>query len=74
MTIEEPVYVCINSTQEMKDEQAIAGQLWIQGNRHMTASNTVPEGMANTSESALLAAAGEAILESCIPTRSAKER
>jgi hypothetical protein len=30
MTLEEPVYVCINSSQEMRDEQAIAGQLWIQ--------------------------------------------
>jgi hypothetical protein len=61
MTLEEPVYVCINSSQELRDEQAIAGQLWIQGNRHMTASNTVPEGMADTSDSALLAAAAEAV-------------
>jgi hypothetical protein len=61
MTIEEPVYVCINSSQELRDEQAIAGQLWIQGNRHLTASNTVPEGMADTSDSAVLAAVAEAV-------------
>jgi hypothetical protein len=62
MTIEEPVYVCINSSEEMKrDEQAIAGQLWVQGDRQLTASNAAPEGMANTRDSALLYAAAEAV-------------
>jgi hypothetical protein len=54
MSIDEPVSVCINSSEEMKrEEQAIAGQLWVQGDRQMTASNIAPEGMANTRESAL---------------------
>jgi hypothetical protein len=62
MTLEEPVYVCINSSEEMaRGEQAIAGQLWIQGDRQMTASSTVPEGMADTTDSALLAAVAEAV-------------
>jgi hypothetical protein len=62
MTIDEPVFVCINSSEEMKrDEHAIAGQLWIQGDRQMTASNIAPPGMANTRESALLYAAAEAV-------------
>jgi hypothetical protein len=62
MTIDEPVYVCINSSEEMqRDEQAIAGQLWVQGNRQMTTSNAVPEEMANTCDSVLLCAAAEAV-------------
>jgi hypothetical protein len=62
MTLEEPVYVCINSSEEMdRNEQSIAGQLWIQGDRHMSASNVVPDGMADTKESAALAAAAEAV-------------
>jgi hypothetical protein len=62
MSVDEPVYVCINSSEEMKrDEQAIAGQLWVQGDRQMTASNIAPPGMANTRDSALLYAAAEAV-------------
>jgi hypothetical protein len=62
MSVDEPVFVCINSSEEMKrDEQAIAGQLWVQGDRQMTASNATPEGMANTRASALLYAAAEAV-------------
>jgi hypothetical protein len=62
MTLEEPGYVCINSSEEMdRDEQATAGQLWIQGNRHKAISNTVLKGMANTRDSALLYAAAEAV-------------
>jgi hypothetical protein len=62
MTLEEPVYVCINSSEEMdRDEQSIAGQLWIQADRHMAVSNVVPDGMADTKDSALLAAAAEAV-------------
>jgi hypothetical protein len=62
MSIDEPVFVCINSSEEMKrEEQAIAGQLWVQGDRQMTASNIAPEGMANTRDSALLYAAAEAV-------------
>jgi hypothetical protein len=62
MTLDEPVYVCIISLEEMeRGEQAIAGQLWVQGDRQMTASNAVPEGMADTRDSALLCAAAEAV-------------
>jgi hypothetical protein len=62
MSIDEPVFVCINSSEEMKsEEQAIAGQLWVQGDCQMTASNIAPEGMANTRDSALLYAAAEAV-------------
>jgi hypothetical protein len=62
MSVDEPVFVCINSSEELKrDEQAIAGQLWVQGDLQMTASNATPEGMANTRDSALLYAAAEAV-------------
>jgi hypothetical protein len=62
MSIDEPVSVCINSSGEMKRvEQAIARQLWVRGDRQMTASNIAPEGMANTRDSALLYAAAEAV-------------
>jgi hypothetical protein len=44
-----------------REEQAIAGQLWVQGDRQMTASNIAPESMANTRDSALLYAAAEAV-------------
>jgi hypothetical protein len=62
MTADEPVFVCINSSEEMKrEEQALAGQLWIQGDRQMTATNVPAPGMANTRNSALLSAAAEAV-------------
>jgi hypothetical protein len=62
MPVDEPVFVCINSSEEMKrEEQAIAGQLWVQGDRQMTASNIAPPGTANTRDSALLYAAAEAV-------------
>jgi hypothetical protein len=62
MTADEPVFVCINSSEEMKrEEQALAGQLWIQGDRQMTATNVPAPGMANTRDSALLSAAAEAV-------------
>jgi hypothetical protein len=44
-----------------RDEQALAGQLWIQGDRQMTATNAPAPGMANTREAALLSAAAEAV-------------
>jgi hypothetical protein len=45
----------------MRNEVAIAGQLWIQGDRRMTVSNGVKDGMANTKESAVITAASEAV-------------
>jgi hypothetical protein len=62
MTVDEPVFVYINSSEEMKrEEQALAGQLWVQGDRQMTATNLTPPGMAKTRDSALLYAAAEAV-------------
>jgi hypothetical protein len=62
MNIDDPVYVCVNSSEEMnRNERSIAGQLWIQGERNMTASNLSPDGMADTKDSALLAAVAEAV-------------
>jgi hypothetical protein len=62
MSREERVIVCVNGSEEMKrNEEAIAGQLWIQGDRQMTASNRVYDGMANPRDSALLRAAAEAV-------------
>jgi hypothetical protein len=58
----EEVVICVNGSQEMKKgETAMAGQLWIQGDRMMTASNPAFEGMSNSKESAVLSAAAEAI-------------
>jgi hypothetical protein len=62
MTLEEPIFVCINCCEAMKrNEEARAGQLWIQGDRQLTASNRAFDGMANTRDSALLTAAAEAV-------------
>jgi hypothetical protein len=62
MAVDEPVFMCINSSEEMKrEEQAIAGQLWVQGDSQMTATNLPAPGMANTRDSALLYAAAEAV-------------
>jgi hypothetical protein len=62
MTVDEPVFVCVNSSQELnRGERSIAGQLWVQGDRSMTASTVSPEGMADTKDSALLAAVAEAV-------------
>jgi hypothetical protein len=62
MSADEPVFVCVNSSQELnRGERSIAGQLWVQGDRNMTASTVSPEGMADTKDSALLAAVAEAV-------------
>jgi hypothetical protein len=58
----EEVIIYVNGSQEMKKgEKAMAGQLWVQGNQMMTASNPPFDGMANTREAAVLSAAAEAI-------------
>jgi hypothetical protein len=58
----EEVVIYVNGSQEMKKgERAMAGQLWIQGDRMMTASNPAFDQMSNTRESAVLSAAAEAI-------------
>jgi hypothetical protein len=59
---EDQLIVCISACEEMnRNKEAIAGQLWIHGDRMMTASNRVLEGMANTRDSAILSAAVEAV-------------
>jgi hypothetical protein len=60
---EEKVIICVNGTDEMKrDEEAIAGQLWMQSGRQMAAYNRPYDGMANTRDSAVLTAAAEAVM------------
>jgi hypothetical protein len=59
----EEVIICVNGSQEMKKgERAMAGQLWIQGDRMMTASNPVFDKMSNTRDFAVLTAVAEAIV------------
>jgi hypothetical protein len=58
----EEVIIYVNGSQEMKKgEKAMAGQLWVQGDRMMSASNPAFDEMANTREAAVLSAAAEAI-------------
>jgi hypothetical protein len=58
----EEMIICVNGSEEMKrNETAMAGQLWIQGDRKMTASNPPFDGMADTKEAAILSAVAEAV-------------
>jgi hypothetical protein len=58
----EEMIICVNGSEEMKrNETAMAGQLWIQGDRKMTAANPPFPGMANTKEAAILSAVAEAV-------------
>jgi hypothetical protein len=59
---QEQLVTCVNGREEMKrQETVIGGQLWMQGDRQMTASNQVLKGMANTREAAILSAVAEAV-------------
>jgi hypothetical protein len=59
----EEVVIYVNGSQEMKKgEKAMAGQLWVQGDRMMTASNPTFDGIANSREAAVLTAAAEAVI------------
>jgi hypothetical protein len=59
---QDQLVICVNGSEEMKrNERAVGGQLWMQGDRTMTASNTVLDGMPNTKEAAILSAAAEAV-------------
>jgi hypothetical protein len=59
---DDQVVICVNGSEEMKrDEEAVGGQLWMQGDRRMTASNHVLDGMVNSREAAILSAAAEAV-------------
>jgi hypothetical protein len=58
----EQLVICVNGSEEMKrNEEAMGGQLWIQGDRQMTASNHVMDGVANNKEGAILSATMEAV-------------
>jgi hypothetical protein len=58
----EEMIICVNGSEEMKrNETAMAGRLWIQGDRKMTAANPPFDGMANTKEAAILSAVAEAV-------------
>jgi hypothetical protein len=58
----EEVIILVNGSQEMKKgERAMAGQLWIQGDRMMMASNPAFSEMSNSRESAILSATAEAV-------------
>jgi hypothetical protein len=38
MSLDEELIICVNGSEEMKrGEEAVGGQLWIQGDRQMTA-------------------------------------
>jgi hypothetical protein len=58
----EPVIICVSADEQRKRyEQAVAGQLWMQGDRKMSAANVPLPGMANDSSAALLTAVVEAV-------------
>jgi hypothetical protein len=59
----EEMIICVNGSEEMKrNEIAMAGQLWLQGDRKMAASNPPFEGMSNSKEAAVLSAVSEAVV------------
>jgi hypothetical protein len=58
----EVITVCVNACASMKkNETILGGQYWQQEGRSMTAVNATIDGMPNTRESAILAAAVEAV-------------
>jgi hypothetical protein len=72
----ETVIICANAGESFKrHEQHLGGQLWIQGDRQMTATNMPLEGMSNDADSATLSGVSEAIewvhvLEDAQPKRT----
>jgi hypothetical protein len=62
MNADERAIVCVNSSEEMhRGESAMAGQLWIQGDRRLTASNKAFPGMPDTRQSELLSGIAESV-------------
>jgi hypothetical protein len=56
------VVIVVNGSEEMKrEEEAFAGQLWMQGDRHMTAANPPIKGDVRSREAAILSAISEAV-------------
>jgi hypothetical protein len=72
----EPAIICVNSGESLKrHEEHLGGQLWIQGDRIMTATNKPFEGMSKDAESATLSGVAEAVewahvLEDAQPKRT----
>jgi hypothetical protein len=59
----ERLVICANGSQDMnRNETAMAGQLWMQGDRMMTAANPPFDGMVNSKEAAVLSAVAEAVV------------
>jgi hypothetical protein len=59
----EEMIICVNGSEEMKrSETAMAGQLWMQGERKMAGSNPPYDGMSNSKEAAILTAVAEAVV------------
>jgi hypothetical protein len=62
MSADEPAIVCVNASTSLKrHEQHLGGQLWMQGDRHMSATNIQLDGMSNDATSVTLAAVAEAV-------------
>jgi hypothetical protein len=58
----EPVVICVNSGESLKrHEQHLGGQLWLQSDRQMTATNIQFEGMSDDATSVCLAEVAEAV-------------
>jgi hypothetical protein len=74
----EPVIICVNAGESLKgNEQHLGGQLWLQSDRQMTATNIQLDGMPNLATSVCLAGVAEAvqwahILETCLPKRTSQ--
>jgi hypothetical protein len=72
----EPVMICVNSGESMKKhEEHLGGQLWLQSDRQMTATNIQFDGMSNDATSVFLAGVAEAVesahvIETCLPKRT----
>jgi hypothetical protein len=59
---EDQVVICINGSEEMKiGEEAVAGQLWMQKDRHLTVYKRTMDGMVDSRETAILTAAADAV-------------
>jgi hypothetical protein len=62
MSSDEPVIICVKASASMKrHEQHLGGQLWMQSDRHMTATNIRLDGMSNDATSVTLAAVAKAV-------------
>jgi hypothetical protein len=72
---DDQVIICVNAGESLKRyEQHLAGQLSLQSDRQMTATNVQFDGMSNDATSVTLTAVAEAVewshvLETCLPSR-----